>query len=145
MSAEFTIRRARRGTATVEFALLVPVFLFLVLGIVESGLVMTHYLAIQQAAHEGARSAAIGEVTSTAIQRALNSAPGIGLVSSNVTLEKSTTGSGAWSALADSAGQNNAVTGNYVRVTVLLQHQWITSLFSTTPTTLHAVVVARRE
>ena len=128
-----------------EFALLLPVFLFLVLGIVESGLAMTHYLAIQNAAREGARDAATGDITSAVTQRVINSAPAGTLSSSNVTLEKSTSGTGAWSALGDSQGQNNAATGDYVRVTVSLQHQWITSLFSTTPTTLHSAVVARRE
>ena len=61
--------RKQRGQATVEFALILPVFLLLLLGIMEFGLVFHEYLVVTHAAREGARVATLGgtdaEVLST--------------------------------------------------------------------------------
>ena len=139
-----TIARNNRGAALVEFALVASLLLMLVLGILETGLLIKDYLAIDQAAREGARSAAIGDTTTVAIQRVLTSAPTTVLTSANVTLERSATGSG-WVVLTNNGAQNGAVAGDYIRVTVQLQHSWLTNLFSTTPTTILSKVVTRRE
>ena len=139
-----TIWRNNKGAALVEFAIVASLLLMLVLGILETGLLIKDYLAIDQAAREGARSAAIGDTTTVAIQRVVASAPTTVLTSANVTLERSASGSG-YVALTNNGAQNGAVPGDYIRVTVQLQHSWLTNLFSTSPTTILSKVVTRRE
>lgn len=50
-----------RGAAAVEFALLLPVLLFLVFGIIDFGRALNAQITLTQAAREGARLAALGE------------------------------------------------------------------------------------
>lgn len=52
-------RRHDHGAAIVEFALLVPLFLMLLFGIISYGWMLSFRQAISQAAAEGARAAAI--------------------------------------------------------------------------------------
>ena len=48
------------GASTVEFAMVVPILLMLIFGIVQFGLTFGNHLAITHAAREGARLAAVG-------------------------------------------------------------------------------------
>jgi Flp pilus assembly protein TadG len=50
-----------RGAAAVEFALLLPLLLFLVFGIIDFGRALNAQITLTQAAREGARLAALGE------------------------------------------------------------------------------------
>ena len=50
-----------RGAAAVEFALLLPVLLLLVFGIIDFGRALNAQITLTQAAREGARIAALGE------------------------------------------------------------------------------------
>jgi Flp pilus assembly protein TadG len=52
-----------RGAALVEFALILPVFLMLVFGIVEFGRAYNAQIALQGASREGARALALGRTT----------------------------------------------------------------------------------
>ena len=55
-------RAAReRGAAAVEFALLLPVLLLLVFGIIDFGRALNAQITLTQAAREGARLAAVGQ------------------------------------------------------------------------------------
>ncbi len=47
-----------RGQALVEFALVIPVFLFILLGIVEFGFAFAHHMTMEYATREGARMGA---------------------------------------------------------------------------------------
>lgn len=49
-----------RGQALVEFALMLPMLLLLVVGVMEFGLIIHKYMVVAEAAREGARSAAVG-------------------------------------------------------------------------------------
>ena len=49
------LRRSRRGQATLEMALILPVLLLIVLGTLEFGFVMDHKLTLQYASREAAR------------------------------------------------------------------------------------------
>lgn len=51
---------ARQGMTLVEFALLMPVLLFLLLGVMESGNMFFSWLTVQKAAQESVRVAATG-------------------------------------------------------------------------------------
>ena len=52
--------KARKGQAVVEFALVVPLFITLLLGIVDIGFLYNHQLVLTNAAREGARLATLG-------------------------------------------------------------------------------------
>lgn len=52
--------RSMRGQALLEFALVLPILLLLVFGIIEFGRVFHSYLVVTQAAREGARVGVVG-------------------------------------------------------------------------------------
>jgi Flp pilus assembly protein TadG len=54
----------------VEFAIILPLILLLIIGIIEFGLIMNSYISIQHASREGARVGAVGG-TDLAIQSAI--------------------------------------------------------------------------
>jgi Flp pilus assembly protein TadG len=55
--------RSERGAAAVEFALVMPLLLLLVFGIVEFGLIMNRQITVTHAAREGARYYSLPSVT----------------------------------------------------------------------------------
>ena len=80
------ILRSDRGQSLVEFALVVPLFLLLIFGLIDLGRGVFAYNAIQNAAREAVRVAIVdqneGAITAEAQQHAI----GLGLEDSNVTL-----------------------------------------------------------
>ena len=62
----------RRGAALVEMALVLPIFLLIVLGIVEFGRAMMVSQLVTNAAREGARLAIVGGSTNSDVQNAIN-------------------------------------------------------------------------
>ena len=58
--------RREEGQAIVEFALLLPIFLLLVLGVVEFGRAWNAYQVVTDAAREGARTAVVADTNSVA-------------------------------------------------------------------------------
>jgi Flp pilus assembly protein TadG len=69
-----------RGAAAVEFALLLPVVLLLLFGIVDFGLALNAQITITQAAREGARLQALGVAvvpTATVVARTQAAATGL--------------------------------------------------------------------
>lgn len=74
-----TRRRTPRGAAAVEFALIMPILLLLVFGIISYGYMLSFRQAISQAAAEGARAAAVTQVSANRVTdatRAVNDALG---------------------------------------------------------------------
>jgi Flp pilus assembly protein TadG len=67
--------RSERGAVAVEFALLAPVLLLLLLGVVEFGRVFNAQLQLTAAARESVRVMAIQKQTDTAIDAAIAAAP----------------------------------------------------------------------
>lgn len=67
--------RADRGAAMVELALILPILLLLLVGIIEFGLVYNAQVSIQGAAREGARALALGE-SSAQVEAAVQGASG---------------------------------------------------------------------
>lgn len=53
-------RRSQRGQSLVEFALVLPILLILLLGIVDFGMGLRAYVTLTNATREGARFAAVG-------------------------------------------------------------------------------------
>ena len=58
-------RRSQRGQSLVEFALVLPILLILVLGIVDFGMGLRAYVTLTNATREGARFAAVGNPAGT--------------------------------------------------------------------------------
>src|SRR2546421_9565499 len=67
-------RVGRRGAALVEFAIVVPLLLLLVLGIMEFGMTMHDYIMVVHGAREGARTAAVGDPISKIKSQVLSTA-----------------------------------------------------------------------
>ena len=76
------LRQSERGAVAVEFALLLPVLLLLVIGIMEFGRAYNVQISASQAGREGARYVAVnyanpGFSAATATSMALSAAPGL--------------------------------------------------------------------
>lgn len=78
-----------RGAAAVEFALVVPLLLLLVLGIAEFGRAYNLSTTLSGAAREGARAMALQNSTSAAVSAAQAAAPGISLGASQISVSPS--------------------------------------------------------
>jgi Flp pilus assembly protein TadG len=76
-----TLVTDERGQAAVEFALILPILMALLLGIIQFGIVFNNYVTITDAARAGARKAAVSRFLSdngaTAKTAARNSAQGL--------------------------------------------------------------------
>jgi len=125
------IRSGQRGTTTVELAIVAPLLIFLLFGIIEFGLMVKDLVGINQAAREGARTAAVGATPATITTRIAGSAPTID-TSQLTTLyeyrsydEDSSTW-GNWTVLGTSDGQNNASDGDQIRISLEYPHQLVT-------------------
>ncbi len=86
-----TGRRKERGQSLVEFALIIPIFFILVLGIIDFGMALRSYITLTNAAREGARVGVVcqgGTSTSAstaAIAQVVHSGGALDLTSANVT------------------------------------------------------------
>jgi Flp pilus assembly protein TadG len=68
-----------RGAVLVEFALVIPVLLMVMVGIIEFGRAYSYQESIQGAAREGARALALHQSVSTAVNNARGSATVTGI------------------------------------------------------------------
>jgi Flp pilus assembly protein TadG len=78
-------RSGDRGAAAVEFALLLPLLLLLVFGIIDFGRALNAQITLTQAAREGARLDAVGQSQPTVVSRTQAAATGLSPVSVAVT------------------------------------------------------------
>lgn len=125
--------RNKRGAAMVEMAIVVTLLLLLVFGIIDFGLMLKDYLALSQAAREGARSAAVG-TNAAQVSSTINTwASKVGLTPSGhmqqVKLEYVDPASGATSTLGDSGEYNDAPQGSEIVVKLVYRHDFIMGQF----------------
>jgi hypothetical protein len=149
---------ARRGTTTVEFALVAPLLIFLLFGIIEFGIMVKDVVGLNQAAREGARVAAVGATPATLDNRIGGSAPGIPS-DQIVTLyerrsyDQDTGAWSSWTALGTLDGENDADGGDQIKVSLTYPHPLVTGqLFSGLADNpeqgtidLHAAIIMLRE
>ncbi len=120
-------RTGDRGAAAVEFALIVPILLVLLFGIISYGVMLSFRQSMSQAAAEGARAAAVSYQTSTAqasayasVNEALNS---FGVTCTTGVLQKGATTVGTCAVSAPGACTPAAATGIQC-VTVALSYNY---------------------
>ena len=65
----------QKGQALVEFAIVLPLILLIVLGIVQFGMLLNSYLSLTNAAREGARTGVIGGNNYDIIETIINTSP----------------------------------------------------------------------
>jgi len=71
MNTKKNIKMNERGQAMVEFALILPILITLVFGIIQFGILFNHYLTLTDAVRTGARQAAVSRTLSgDPVQRA---------------------------------------------------------------------------
>ena len=94
MSAQHAERRTDRasGQALVEFALIIPIFLLIVISLFDFGRAVFAYTSVTNAAREGARLAIVNQGTAAITQRAIaqTSIAETGAPNLTVTFRKST-------------------------------------------------------
>ena len=73
-----------RGSVAVEFALLLPVLLLIIFGVIDFGRAISAQITLTQAAREGARLASLGYSTSAVQTRAQSAATGLSPVTVTV-------------------------------------------------------------
>lgn len=71
----YRLQRNEQGQAVVEMALVLPVLLLILFGIVEFGRVFNAYLVVTQAAREGARLGAVGATDSEIVAEVQSASP----------------------------------------------------------------------
>ncbi|MCD6362067.1 MAG: pilus assembly protein [Armatimonadetes bacterium] len=127
---------SRSGATTVELALVAPLLIFLLFGIIEFGLMVKDVVGLNQAAREAARVAAVGGTPSTLDARVREAAPTINGDNIVTLYERRTfnedTGTWTeWTALGVSDGENDAAQGDQIKVTLTYPHPLATgALFS---------------
>jgi Flp pilus assembly protein TadG len=147
--------KKRRGAVLVEFALIVPLLIMLLLGILEFGVMVMHQLTLEQAAREGSRLAAVRNSVTSVTERITNSASTLpNQEELQIVMAYSTDNGQSFPyTLADTAGgENDAPPGSLVQVSINWPHHLVTGSFfgwltgaenNTVP--LRTEVVMRRE
>lgn len=115
---------ARRGTVSVEAALVLPIFLTLLFGIIEFGFIFKDLLLLHQGAREGARVAATGATVDIIGDRARESLTGINLedLKSKITYRSYSGSWSDWENLGNANDENDAPGGSQIRVTLEYDH-----------------------
>lgn len=80
-------RNRGRGQALVEFALIIPIFLLFVFGILDLGRAVYAYSTLNNAAREGARVAIVDQTLTSIQDRAAGRAVGLGVAAADVTVD----------------------------------------------------------
>ena len=118
-------RTSERGQVLVEFALIMPVLLILVLGIIDFGLGFNAWNTAQNAAREGARVAAVDPDATTIMNRARATSSLLNQSNLTVTLNCSTDNGTTFSTCPTAASWNE---GDIVRVKVAYDYKFVTPL-----------------
>ena len=133
-------QHSRVGVVTVEMALVTPLLLVLLFGIIEFGLIFKDVSIMRQAAREGVRAAAVGATTDMIRAQVRSSAPTLRDEDLTIELKYRVYNDGwpAWesapalgNAGTGGATANNAPNGAQIRVRVTYPHHLISGrLFS---------------
>ena len=112
-----------RGAAAVEFALIVPILLTMVFGIVDFGLAINRYAMVNNAAREGVREASLGATESeikAVVTKSMSDVSGTVVVTIGCKKPDGTTTCTSWNVGAE--------TGGIAEVTVDVTSDWLTPI-----------------
>jgi Flp pilus assembly protein TadG len=116
-------RRGREGgQSLVEFALIIPLFLLLVSGMVDFGMGLNASITISNAAREGGRVGAVSPDSTKITTAATNAATGL---PGAVTVTVSCTKPGGTTCTLDGSKTTGAIAGDTVLVTVALDYPMV--------------------
>ena len=140
----------RRGQGLVEFALIVPVLIAMLLGVMEFGWLVKNTLTVSNATREGARAAAMGKTNDEIATRIQSSMEPLSLTApgSSVDLRYSATdgSDGFPTPVTSLSGKNTVPVGNFIKVTVKIKHRPLSGFFKfLSNRSLTAYVTMRRE
>jgi hypothetical protein len=124
--------KSRPGAALVEFVIVVPLLLLLLLGIMEFGVIMHDYIMLVHSVREGARTAAIGRTVSAIKAQVVQTAALSDLRPELVYVTEFNPGTGGWVAVVDKASgdKNDVPSDGIVRVTIKdFPHHMVTGNF----------------
>lgn len=115
--------RGERGAAAVEFALVVPLLIVLLFGIIDFGFAINRYAIVNNAAREGVREASLGATESeirAAVMSGLSDLGGSHTITVGCKKPDGTTSCTSWD-----HGQES---GGIAQVKVDFSHDWITPI-----------------
>ncbi len=122
--------KKRRGVAAVEFALIAPVLIAILLGILEAAFLGRATLAVANGAREGARLASLGKTTSEIKARVRRVADVVAVTDEEITITVSSNNGSTFTAItADLGVANSVVAGNLVKISVNHPHRSLTGFF----------------
>jgi uncharacterized protein (UPF0333 family) len=75
MKKYFNILRNDKGQSLVEFSLIIPIIVLMIMAIIEFGLMFNAYLTINNSSREGARYAAVGGTDAEIVAKIISTAP----------------------------------------------------------------------
>ncbi|MDQ3216327.1 MAG: pilus assembly protein, partial [Actinomycetota bacterium] len=75
MLSTYPLDARERGAAAIEMALVLPLLVLLVFGIIEFGFIFNRYISVTHAAREGVRQLAVGVDPGTAAAQAESAVP----------------------------------------------------------------------
>ncbi len=108
-----------KGANALEFALILPVLMLIIMGIIQFGFIFYNYITIVHAAREGARWASLENSVSDVTAKAQSAAPGL-IFASTPTVDVSVEQRGQ---LGSGDTITNTDVGKYVTVTVSCSSQ----------------------
>ncbi|WP_457185924.1 TadE family protein [Nocardioides sp. P5_E3] len=117
----FSRPREDRGAAAVEFALIVPILLVVLFGIIDFGFAINRYTIVNNAAREGVREASLGASEAeirAAVTHGMSDLGGSYTITVSCKKKDATTNCTSWN-----AGQES---GGIAAVKVDFTHTWIT-------------------
>lgn len=141
------VSKRRSGATIVEFALVIPILLGILLGVVEFGWLVKTQLTLANATREGARAAAVGKSTSEIQTRIASAAAPLSLTSpdGSITMQYSVDNGTTFLAWpADYNGRNGVFAGNQIKITVTYKHRSLTGFFPFLRNYTHPVAVTMR-
>lgn len=120
----------RRGQTLVEFAMLLPFLLVLLLGILEAAWLGRAQLTAGNAVREGARLAGLGKPTTEIRSRVQFVGSFLALPASAITITSSTDNGATFpTTVSDVSGKNNAPANSLIKVRVSNPHRALTGFF----------------
>ena len=139
--------KRRTAQALVEFALILPILLVILIGIMEFGYLVKNQLTLANATREGARAASLGKMTTEIKTRVENAAVPLAVQDGQIQLTWSANdGADNYPYGVGNTGTSNSVpAGRMIRVQTSYPHTSLTGLLPFMSRTITVQVTMRRE